>query len=98
MECLVIYGYRIKPERIVEFEATYSVTGAWADLLRTVPGYLGTQLLRRGDGDYATIDRWRDRAAYDHFRGLHAYNDLYERCASLKLSDGLIGIFEVISR
>ena len=39
MECLVIYGYRIKPERIAEFEATYSVTGAWADLLRTVPGY-----------------------------------------------------------
>jgi hypothetical protein len=34
MECLVIYGYRIKPERIAEFEATYSLTGAWADLLR----------------------------------------------------------------
>jgi hypothetical protein len=55
-------------------------------------------LLRRGDGDYATIDRWLDRAAYDHFRNLHAYDDLYERCAALKLSDGLIGIFEVISQ
>jgi antibiotic biosynthesis monooxygenase (ABM) superfamily enzyme len=98
MECLVIYGYRIKPERIAEFEATYSVTGAWAGLLRTVPGYLGTQLLCRGEGDYATIDRWSERAAYDHFRSLHAYDDLYERCAALKLSDGLIGIFEVISQ
>ena len=98
MECLVIYGYRIKPECIAEFEATYSVTGAWADLLCTVPGYLGTRLLRRGDGDYATIDRWLERGAYDHFRSMHAYDDLYERCATLKLSDGLIGIFEVISQ
>lgn len=45
MECLVIYGYHIKPERIAEFEVTYSVTGPWADLLRTMPGYLGTRLL-----------------------------------------------------
>lgn len=98
MGCLVIYGYRIKPERIAEFEATYSVTGAWADLLRTVPGYLGTRLLSKGDSNYATIDRWSDRAAYDQFRNLHAYDDLYERCAALKLSDSLIGVFEVISQ
>jgi hypothetical protein len=48
---------------------------------------------QRGDGDYATIDRWYERAAYDHFRSLHAYDDLYERCAALKLSDGLIGMW-----
>lgn len=98
MECLVIYGYHIKPERIGEFEVTYSVTGPWADLLRTMPGYLGTRLLRKGDGHYATIDRWSDRAAYEHFRSSHAYDDLYERCAELKLSDGRIGVFEVISQ
>jgi heme-degrading monooxygenase HmoA len=98
MECLVIYGYHINPERIAEFEVTYSVKGAWADLLRTVPGYLGTRLLRKGDGHYATIDRWSDRAAYEHFRSLHAYDELYERCAALKLSDGRIGVFEVISQ
>ncbi len=98
MECLVIYGYHIKPERIAEFEVTYSVKDAWADLLRTAPGYLGTRLLRKGDGHYATIDRWSDRAAYEHFRTLHAYDDLYERCAALKLSDGRIGVFEVISQ
>ena len=41
MECLVIYGYHIKPEQIAEFEVTYSVKGAWADLLRTVQVTLG---------------------------------------------------------
>lgn len=55
MECLVIFGYCIKAERIAEFETTYSVTGTWANLLRTVPGYLGTRLLSKGDGNYATI-------------------------------------------
>ena len=97
--CLVIWGYRIKPECIADFERIYaSATGDWAVLLRQASGYEGTQLLRQGDGHYVTIDRWSRRTDYDHFREEYRtrWEALYKRCSVLKAEAGLVGVFEIL--
>ncbi len=93
----VLWTYRVRPECIADFEAIYSATGDWADLFRQASGYGGTELLRQGDGRYATIDRWSQRADFDRFREefREGYDALDRRCSALTLEEALVGIFEI---
>jgi heme-degrading monooxygenase HmoA len=79
-----------------EFERIYGATGDWAKLFARAPGYLGTELLRAGDGSYLTLDRWQDQASFDAFK--RAYGDEYltldAACEALTADESAIGIFE----
>lgn len=90
-----IWRYRVAQGREAEFERIYGRDGEWAKLFARTEGYLGTELLR-GDGDYLTLDRWRDRACWDAFmRALREeYIALDAACEALTEHEEAVGIFE----
>jgi len=42
---VVVWKFEIAEEKVAGFEAAYGPEGAWAQLFRTSPNYLGTCLL-----------------------------------------------------
>jgi heme-degrading monooxygenase HmoA len=96
---VVIWQFEISEEKIAGFEAAYSAQGAWAQLFRTSPDYLGTELLRDAyiPGNYLTIDRWASEEAFRAFRKDHdqEYETLDRTCDSLTARETRIGAYTV---
>lgn len=94
---VVIWQFEIVEEKIAAFEAAYGPDGAWAQLFRTSPDYLGTELLRDAyiPGAYLTIDRWASEEAFRAFRKDHdpQYESLDRRCDALTTRETRIGAF-----
>ena len=92
---LVIWEYRVKREKLSEFEATYSPDGAWAKLFEKEPGYLGTTFLRdsRDPRRYLTIDRWSSQEAYENFLNKREkeYQALDADCEELTEHESALG-------
>ncbi|WP_406302059.1 antibiotic biosynthesis monooxygenase [Streptomyces sp. NBC_00879] len=77
---VLMYEYDVDATRHSEFERVYGSAGDWADLFRTSPGYLGTDLFRRVDetGDrYLVVDRWSSEQAFLAFKA--SFGAQYER-------------------
>lgn len=93
----ILWTYRIEPGRAALFEAIYGPEGDWAQLFRRAHGYRGTELLREGDGRYATIDRWDSAADFERFKRHFAedYERLDARCETLTETEEFIGAFDV---
>jgi heme-degrading monooxygenase HmoA len=93
----ILWTYRIEPGWAALFEAIYGPNGDWAQLFRQAEGYRGTELLREGDGRYATIDRWSSAADFARFKQRFAedYERLDARCEGLTEAEDFIGSFEV---
>jgi heme-degrading monooxygenase HmoA len=94
-----IWQFEVPPEHAIEFERTYGPDGAWAELFRSSPEYLGTELLReRTSGVYVTVDHWSSDAAHDQFRATFSteFEALDERCNALTARETLLGKFDVI--
>jgi heme-degrading monooxygenase HmoA len=95
----IIWEYRVRPERVAEFEAYYKGPGIWAKFFSKGEGYRGTSLLRdRSDKlRYATIDRWESFALYERFKkefaGEYAQHDRH--CEQFTSDEKLIGYFDV---
>lgn len=94
---VVIWQFEIAEEKIADFEAAYGPTGAWAQLFRISPDYVGTELLRDAyiPGVYLTIDRWAGEQAFRAFRKNHDadYEALDRRCDALTKRETRIGAF-----
>jgi heme-degrading monooxygenase HmoA len=92
--------WRFKPAAGAEarFEAAYRSDGAWAQLFRTAPGYVKSELLREQGGRYVTIDTWRSLADWDDFsrRRREAYAALDKACEALTETEERIGVFELV--
>ena len=43
---VVVWQFEIAEDKVAGFEAAYGPEGAWAQLFRTSPDYLGTELLQ----------------------------------------------------
>jgi heme-degrading monooxygenase HmoA len=96
---VVVWQFEIAEEKIAAFEAAYSPEGAWAQLFRTSPDYLGTELLRDAyiPGSYLTIDRWASEQDFRAFRKDHdpEYEALDRSCDDLTSRETRIGAFTV---
>lgn len=94
---VVLWEFRVKTGRELEFERIYGPDGEWAQLFRHAQGYLGTELLRdeNAPGRYITIDRWLSTAAFDAFKQHWGaeYQALDERCAPLSEREVALGSF-----
>ncbi len=96
---VVIWQFEIAEEKMAAFEAAYGPEGAWANLFRSSPNYLGTELL--GDayitGNYLTIDRWSSEQDFRAFRKDHdpEYEALDRSCDALTSRETRIGAFTV---
>jgi hypothetical protein len=94
-----IWQFDVLAEHEPEFVHTYGPDGAWAELFRNSPEYLGTDLLReRVSGVYVTIDHWSSAESYDQFRVTFAseFEALDERCGALTARETLLGKYDVI--
>jgi len=81
---VVVWHFEIAEEKVAAFEAAYGPAGAWAQLFRASPNYLGTELLRDAyiPGSYLTIDRWASEEDFRAFRKDHdpEYESLDRTC------------------
>jgi heme-degrading monooxygenase HmoA len=96
---VVVWQFEIAEEKVAAFEAAYASEGAWAQLFRASPDYLGTELLRDAyiPGNYLTVDRWASEDAFRAFRKDHDadYEALDRACDSLTSSETRIGAYTV---
>jgi len=98
---IIIWEYRIKPEKQSEFEKIYSSTGVWVELFRLGAGYIGTELSHDETNPrrYLTIDRWESKEGYNAFLSQWKveYSALDTQCEGLTESESCIGRFQVNS-
>ena len=95
---IILWEFLVKPEKQTEFMKVYALTGAWAELFKKSPGYLGTELSRDETNSqrYLTIDRWESREAFQGFLSHweEEYNTLDAGCEGLTVHESCIGRFE----
>ncbi len=99
MTVAILWRYTVPLAQRPRFEEAYGARGDWAILFGRSPDYLGTSLLRRTDGEYLTIDNWRNEAAWENFSSRFAedYAALDTACATLTEAEERIGIYETVS-
>jgi len=95
-----LWQFQVKPESISAFEETYGPDGAWAQLFRQSPHYLGTELFRdlNQAGRYVTLDHWTSGESLHRFKQDHhsAYVALDKQCESLTEKQTFLGDFESV--
>ncbi|MDR3774406.1 MAG: antibiotic biosynthesis monooxygenase [Terracidiphilus sp.] len=96
---VVVWQFEIAEEKVAAFEAAYGPEGAWAQLFRTSPDYLGTELLRDAyiPGSYLTVDRWASEEAFRAFRRENdkGYEAIDRSCDALTSRETRIGAYTV---
>jgi heme-degrading monooxygenase HmoA len=96
---VVVWRFDIAEAKMAAFEAAYGPDGAWAQLFRASPNYLGTELLRDAyvPGGYLTIDRWASEEDFRAFRKEHdrEYEKLDRECDALTAKETRIGAYTV---
>ena len=94
---VALWEFHIKPEAKSAFEEIYGPDGAWAQLFRRSPDYLGTKLIRdiTRPGRYLTLDYWTSREAFHGFKQEHRtdYAALNLQCEALTAHEGMVGEF-----
>ena len=96
MSLAAVFEYEVDPAGAEAFEAVYGSDGEWARYFAGAEGYLGTELLRAGDGRYLVIDRWRSESEYDAFLVANAdeYGARNQAATRLWLRERVLGRFE----
>ncbi len=98
---VALWEFQVKPESISAFEEAYCPDGAWAQLFRQSPHYLGTQLVRalNRPGRYLTLDHWTSHESLHHFKQDHQadYSALDKQCESLTEHEVFLGDFETVT-
>jgi heme-degrading monooxygenase HmoA len=96
---VVVWQFQITDEKIAAFESAYGSEGSWAQLFRSSPDYLGTELLRDAyvPGSYLTIDRWKSEEDFRAFRKARdqEYEQLDRTCDELTSHETRIGAYTV---
>lgn len=96
---VVVWQFEIAEDKIAGFESAYGPEGSWAQLFRTAPNYLGTELLRDAyvPGRYLTVDRWASEDDFRAFRKDHdqEYETLDRACDSLTARETRVGAYMV---
>ncbi len=99
---MVVWEFRIRRGRRQEFERAYRPDGDWAKLFRSGKGYIRSELIRdsRKAGHYLTLDFWKSRQTYEHFkkRNRAAYHALDKKCQLLTEDEIEIGRFECLGK
>jgi heme-degrading monooxygenase HmoA len=95
----ILWRYRVPAAAEKAFEAAYGPAGAWAKLFGQAAGFMRTELLREGEGVYATLDYWSDLASFEAFK--RAFGEDYARldaeCETLIEAEERLGLFEVVA-
>jgi heme-degrading monooxygenase HmoA len=82
----IVWAFRVRANRIAEFERIYAGDGDWARLFARAQGFLGTALsIESGTGRYITVDCWTSQDAHSAFLAEFAteYATLDTSCTDL---------------
>ena len=94
----ILWEFRVKKDRTVEFEEHYGPDGTWARFFRAGRGFRETRLLRDRESPerYLTMDVWDDLDSFRAFTGERAgdYQAIDARCAELTDEERCLGYFE----
>jgi quinol monooxygenase YgiN len=97
---VLIWEYRVRPDRVEDFASFYGPDGPWVDFFRAAPGFVSTTLWRDVDtpGRFLVADRWTSVALHDDFREREAdaYRRLSERGARLYERETDLGRFDSV--
>ena len=96
----ILWEYRVRKDRILEFEEHYKGDGTWARFFRRGRGYRESILLRdrESPGRYMTTDVWDDLPSYCAFSEANAaeYQEIDRRCEELTEEERCLGHFEAL--
>jgi heme-degrading monooxygenase HmoA len=99
---VIIWEFRVRPQRVAEFEKIYGENGSWVKLFQKGSGYLRTELLHDPDDlhRYLTIDHWASIVDYEAFLShwKSEYETLDEGSKDLTERETLLGKWEYIRR
>jgi heme-degrading monooxygenase HmoA len=94
---VIVWEFRIQSDKRRAFERAYGSDGDWAKFFRKAKAYLGTELIqdRRQPERYLTIDYWKSRKHYEHFKKQNRsmYQLIDFRCEALTSAESEIGQF-----
>ncbi len=94
----ILWEFHVNPGSQLEFERVYGPGGDWAQLFRSGPGYVGTELIKDASNPnrYVTVDFWCSRADYETFRQQRAeeYQRVDQRCEQMTEKERALGTFE----
>jgi heme-degrading monooxygenase HmoA len=94
----IVWRYRVRAERVEQFERAYGVKGDRVRLFTGGEGYVGTRLYREVGvaHGYLTVDEWRSKADYDAFRAARAgeYDAIDHRCEGFTENEECLGAQE----
>ena len=92
-----LWRYAVPPASEKQFLAAYGPQGSWAELFKSVQGFLRTELWKAGDGDYLTADHWRSLQDFERFQSERGeeYRRLDDALDGLTGDEMFIGAFEI---
>jgi heme-degrading monooxygenase HmoA len=97
---VMVWEYRVRAERIDEFEAFYRPDGPWGELFRNAPGFVSITLMKDlNDAQrFLIADRWTSEASYEEYKRDHAseYFDLSARGRRLYERETELGRFDFL--
>jgi heme-degrading monooxygenase HmoA len=95
---VLVWEYRVRPERVDEFETLYRPDGPWDELFRSAPGFVSVTLMKdlNDSGRFLIADRWTSESLYEEFKRGHAgeYAELSARGRRLYERETEIGRFD----
>ena len=94
---VIAWEFRVRQDKLVEFEKKYGPEGAWARFFRGSAGYIRTELVRDVvvDFRYLTLDYWKSEEEFRRFReqNLAEYERLDKEFEGLTESETRLGAF-----
>jgi hypothetical protein len=97
---VLLWEYRVRPDRAEDFVSFYGPDGPWGDFFREAPGFVSTTLWRdiETPGRFLVADRWTNGRLYDEFttREAEAYRRLSERGQRLYEREVRLGRFDSV--
>ena len=92
----IVWQYEVRPARLAEFEQVYGPEGEWVQFFRSSSDFVGTELYRSTSNplQFATVDAWRSRPAYEAFRKANSerYSKLDDACSQLTAHERALGM------
>lgn len=70
MAYVIVWEFRVKPEKDSQFIKHYAADGTWARFFRRGKGYIRTELVRDVDDPrrFLTLDYWQSQREFKDFR------------------------------
>ena len=97
MAYVIVWEFRIRPEKESEFVEHYGPDGSWAQLFRAGVGYIRTELVRDVADPlrFLTLDYWQSQSEFKKFRdaNLAEYERLDKEFESLTEKETRLGSF-----